>query len=52
LLGIDERTFRRWCRRYGEEGEAGLADRRLGKPSGRQVPVDEALRVAELYRTR
>jgi transposase len=52
LLGVDERTFRRWCHRYREEGEAGLADRRLGKPSGRQVPVDEALRVVELYRTR
>ena len=24
LLGINERTFRRWCRRYEEEGEAGL----------------------------
>jgi transposase len=52
LLGVDERTFRRWCQRYREEGEAGLLDRRLGKPSDRQVPVDEALRVAELYRTR
>src|SRR5487761_1410405 len=52
LLGVDERTFRRWCQRYREEGEAGLVDRRLGKPSSRQVPVDEALRVAELYRTR
>jgi transposase len=52
LLGVDERTFRRWCQRYREGGESGLADRRLGKPSGRQVPVDEALRVGELYRTR
>lgn len=52
LLGVDERTFRRWCQRYREEGEAGLVDRRLGKPSGRQVPADEALRVAALYRTR
>ena len=33
LLGVTERTFRRWRRRYGEEGESGLADRRLGKPS-------------------
>ena len=39
LLGVDERTFRRWCRRYRDEGEGGLADRRLGKPSGRQVPL-------------
>jgi len=52
LLGVDERTFRRWCQRYREEGAAGLLDRRLGKPSGRQVPIDEALRVATLYRTR
>ena len=24
LLGVSERTFRRWTRRYEEEGEAGL----------------------------
>jgi transposase len=24
LLGVRERTFRRWTRRYEEEGEAGL----------------------------
>ena len=38
LLGVSERTFRRWTRRYEEEGEAGLLDRRLGKASGRRVP--------------
>ena len=27
LLGMGERTFRRWCRRYEEDGEAGLLDR-------------------------
>ena len=52
LLGVDERTFRRWCQRYREEGEGGLADRRLGKPSGRRVPDEQASWVAELYRTR
>ncbi|HEY3623950.1 MAG TPA: helix-turn-helix domain-containing protein, partial [Roseiarcus sp.] len=31
LLGVSERTFRRWTRRYDEEGESGLLDRRLGK---------------------
>ena len=25
LLGVSERTFRRWTRRYEEEGEAGLS---------------------------
>ena len=42
LLGVGERTFRRWCQRYEEDGEAGLLDRRLGKASGRRVPVDRA----------
>ena len=39
LLGVSERTFRRWTRRYEEEGEAGLMDRRLGRASGRRVPA-------------
>ena len=52
LLGVSERTFRRWTRRYEEEGEAGLLDRRLGKASGKRVPVDRAEEVEALYRER
>jgi len=52
LLGISERTFRRWTRRYEEEGEAGLIDRRLGQASGKRVPVDRAEEVERLYRER
>ena len=52
LLGVSERTFRRWRDRYDEEGEAGLIDRRLGKASGRRVPVDRAEEVEALYRER
>src|SRR6201985_3464147 len=52
LLGVSERTFRRWTRAYEEEGEAGLVDRRLGKASGRRVPVDRAEEVERLYRER
>jgi transposase len=52
LLGVNERTFRRWCRRYEEEGEAGLLDRRLGKPSPKGVPVAEAAAIERLYRER
>lgn len=33
ILGMLERTFRRFRQRYEDEGEAGLADRRLGKAS-------------------
>ena len=52
LLGISERTFRRWCHRYEEAGEAGLLDRRLGQASGRRVPLDREQEVETPYRTR
>jgi len=52
LLGVSERTFRRWTRRYEEAGEAGLVDRRLGKASGQRVPTDRAEEVERLYRER
>ena len=50
ILGMSERTFRRWRDRYEEEGLGGLFDRRLGKASAKRVPVDEAMRVEKLYR--
>jgi transposase len=52
LLGIDERTFRRWWRRYEEEGEAGLLDRRLRRPSPKRVSAAEAEAIETLYRER
>jgi transposase len=52
LLGVTERTFRRWCHRYEESGEAGLSDRRMGRGSGKRVPVDRGEEVEALYRTR
>ncbi len=33
ILGMSERTFRRFRHRYEDEGEAGLADKRVGCPS-------------------
>ena len=52
LLGVGERPFRRWRQRYDEDGEAGLLDRRLGKASGKRVPLDREAEVEALYRTR
>jgi transposase len=52
LLGMSERTFRRWSARYEEDGEMGLLDRRLGKASGKRVPVDREAEVEALYRSR
>jgi transposase len=49
LLGISERTFRRWRERHREEGEAGLSDRRL-HPSAKRAPVAEVERMLGLYR--
>ena len=52
LLGVGERTFRRWCQRYEDDGEAGLLDRRLGKVSGKRVPSDREAEVEALYKSR
>src|SRR6266436_6276857 len=52
LLGMSDRTFRRWVRRFEEEGEEGLMDRRLGRRSGRAVPDAAASEVERLYRER
>ena len=51
MLGVTERTFRRWSTRYEAEGIEGLEDRRLGRASARAVPVDEALQMVTLYET-
>jgi hypothetical protein len=42
LLGVGERTFRRWRVRFEDEGEAGLLDRRLGKASVKRAPQDRS----------
>jgi len=49
LLGVCERTFRRWRDRHREEGESGLLDLRL-RPSPRRAPVREIERMLGLYR--
>ncbi len=51
ILGVSERTFRRWRDRFEAEGAEGLYDRRLGKLSGRRVPVDTLMQVLELFDT-
>jgi len=48
LLGISERTFRRWRDRHRESGLEGLSDRRLA-PSLRRAPVAEIERMLGLY---
>ena len=50
MLGVVERTFRRWRDRYADEGGAGLCDRRLGRRSAKRAPVEELERMLGLYR--
>ena len=48
LLGVGERTFRRWRDRHDQGGSPGLRDRRLG-PSPLRAPVAEIERMLGLY---
>jgi transposase len=50
MLGMSERTLRRWRDRLREEGPEGLRDRRLGKPSSRRAEEAEIERMLGLYR--
>jgi len=52
ILGVTERTFRRWSTRYEAEGVEGLEDRRIGRASARAVSVDEVLRKVTLHESR
>ena len=52
MLGVSERTFRRWRDRYEAEGAEGLYDRRLGRLAARRAPLDEVARVLALFDTR
>jgi len=52
VLGMSERTFRRWRDRFEADGAEGLYDRRLGRVSARRVPVDTVMAVLELFETR
>ena len=52
LLGVCERTYRRYLDRYEEQGMEGLVDRRLGQISHRRAPVDEVIALADLYNHR
>lgn len=52
LLGVCDRTFRRYMSRYDEGGLDALLDKRLVQVSHRRAAVDEVMRVTEQYRSR
>jgi transposase len=50
ILGISDRSLRRWRWRYQQYGYDGLYDRRKRQPSPKRVPMETAEKVLQLYR--
>jgi transposase len=49
IIGVTDRTMRRWRERLETDGYSGLVDRRKGKPSERRVPLALVEEVLRLY---
>jgi len=52
MLGMCERSFRRYLSRYEIEGLDGLIDRRLEQALNRRAPADEVMALVDQYRNR
>ena len=50
ILGVTDRTMRRWRERIETDGYSGLADRRKGKPSAQRVALATIEKVLGLYK--
>ena len=50
IIGVTDRTMRRWRERLEAHGYSGLVGRRKGKPSDRRVPVAQVEQMLGLYR--
>jgi len=50
MVGVSDRTMRRWRERLEEHGYVGLADRRKGKPSPKRIPLATMEELLRLYR--
>lgn len=52
IIGLSDRSLRRWRGRYEPSGYDGLFDRRRGRPSPKRVPVETVEAVLRLYQER
>jgi transposase len=50
IIGVTDRTMRRWRGRYQEHGYSGLWDYRKRSPSPKRIAVEVLERVLQLYR--
>jgi transposase len=49
IMGVTDRTMRRWRERLNEHGYSGLWDYRKRQPSPKRVPMQEVEQVLQLY---
>lgn len=52
ILGVSDRTFRRYLSNYKDQGSDGLLDKRMSQISWRRAPVDEVIALTTLYESR
>ena len=50
IMGVTDRTMRRWRERLNQDGYSGLWDDRKRKPSPKRVPMQTVEQVLQLYR--
>jgi transposase len=50
IIGVTDRTMRRWRERLDADGYSGLADRRKVRPSEKRVPLATVEKVLRLFR--
>ena len=50
ILGVSDRTIRRWKYGYEKHGFRAVLDKRKGKPSWKKAPTCEVEKVLSLYR--
>jgi transposase len=50
IIGVTDRTMRRWRERYQEHGYSGLWDHRKRSPSPKRIAVEVLEKVLQLYR--
>ena len=49
IIGVSDRSMRRWRQRYQEHGYDGLFHRQKGKPSPKRIPVETLEEVLKLF---
>ncbi|HTG74633.1 MAG TPA: helix-turn-helix domain-containing protein, partial [Terriglobia bacterium] len=50
IIGITDRSMRRWRKRLGSVGYEDLLDRRTRQPSPKRIAVEQVEKVLRLYR--